>query len=81
MSTTVRVSGETHERLATLASLTGRRMQAIIEDAVAAYEANVFWEGFTAGYERLIEDSGQWSEVQAERTSEAPTLADQSSGS
>jgi predicted transcriptional regulator len=35
MTTTVRVSDDTHERLVTLAHTTGRRMQSIVEDAVA----------------------------------------------
>lgn len=81
MSTTVRVSNETHERLVTLADATGRRIYTIVEDAVAAYEANAFWEAFNAGYERLAEDPEQWAEVQAERAGEASALADQSDGS
>ena len=81
MSTTVRVSNETHERLVSLAELTGRRMQAILEEAVAAYEANAFWDEFNAGYERLVEKPNQWAEVQAERTGEAPTLVDDVRGS
>lgn len=81
MSTTVRVSDETHERLVALADETGRRIQSIVEDAVAAYEANAFWEAFHAGYERIAEDPEQWGEVQAERSGEAPALADQSGGS
>ncbi len=81
MSTTVRVSNETHERLVTLSELTGRRMQAILEEAVAAYEAKAFWDEFNAGYERLAEKPGHWAEVQAERTGEAPALADDVSGS
>ncbi len=81
MSTTVRVSNETHERLVALADATGRRIHAIVEDAVAAYETNAFWEAFSAGYERLAEDPDRWAEVQAERTGEAPALADQADGS
>lgn len=76
MSTTVRVSNETHERLVALAGATGRRIHAIVEDAVAAYEADAFWEAFRTGYTRLAEDPEQWAEVQAERTGEAPALAD-----
>lgn len=76
MSTTVRISEETHERLVTLAGVTGRRMQAIVEEAVAAYEANAFWESFDAGYGRLADDPEQWAEVGAERAGEAPTLSD-----
>lgn len=77
----MRVSNETHERLVALADETGRRIHTIVEDAVAAYEANAFWEAFHAGYERLAEDPDQWAEVQAERTGEAPALADQLDGS
>ncbi len=81
MSTTVRVSNETHERLVTLADVSGRRMQAIVEDAVAAYEASAFWEELTAGYDRLVAEPGQWADLQAERSGEAPTLTDHLSGS
>lgn len=81
MSTTVRVNDETHERLVALADTTGRRMNTIVEEAVAAYEADAFWEAFRAGYERLAEDSEQWAAVQAERTGEAAALADRFDGS
>lgn len=81
MSTTVRVSNETHGRLVALAAQTGRRIHTIVEDAVAEYEANAFWEAFDAAYERIAEDPEQWAEVQAERTGEAPALADRANGS
>jgi len=71
----VRITDETHDRLVTLAGATGRRMYAIVDEAVAAYEINAFWESFNAGYERLADDAEQWAEIQAERTGEAPTLA------
>lgn len=77
----MRVSDETHERLVTLAGATGRHMHTIIEDAIAAYEANAFWEAFTAGYDRLADDPERWAQVQVERTGEAPTLADDLDGS
>lgn len=76
MSTTVRITDATHKRLVALAGATGRRMHTIVEDAVAAYEANVFWDSFDAGYDRLAGNSEQWAEIQAERTGEAATLAD-----
>ncbi|MBN9608532.1 MAG: hypothetical protein BGO26_19140 [Actinobacteria bacterium 69-20] len=72
----MRVSEETHERLVTLADATGRRIQTIVEDAVVAYEADVFWTAFDSGYQRLADDPEQWAEVQAERAGEAPALAD-----
>lgn len=81
MSTTVRISDETHERLVTLAEATGRRMHAIVGEAVAAYEANAFWDSFDAGYERLADNDEQWAEIEAERTGEAATLTDDLDGS
>lgn len=81
MSTTVRVSDETHRRLIALADVTGRRIQAIVEEAVVAYEANAFWDEFNTGYERLADDPDHWAKVLAERTGKAPTLADHVSGS
>lgn len=78
MSTTVRVSRETHQRLVTLAGATGRQIQAIVEDAVSSYEAQAFWEAFDAGYEDIGEDPVRWADVQAERTGEAAAVADSS---
>jgi predicted transcriptional regulator len=76
MSTTVRVSQETHERLVSLAGATGRRIQTIVDEAVAAYEADTFWNAFDAGWNRLADDQPSRAEVDAERAGEAPALAD-----
>lgn len=76
MSTTVRINDETHQRLVALAGASGRRMQAILEDAVAVYEANSFWDSFTTAYDRLADDAEQWADIEAERTGEAAALAD-----
>ena len=51
-------------------------MHTIVEEAVAAYEANAFWDSFDAGYGHLADNPEQWAEIQAERAGEAPTLAD-----
>lgn len=76
MSTTVRVSDQTHERLAALAAASGERMQIIVEHAVAAYETSAFWDAFTTGYDQLADNPEQWGEIQAERSHEAPALSD-----
>lgn len=76
MTTTVRINDETHQRLVALASASGRRMQAILEEAVAVYEANSFWDSFATGYDRLANDAEQWAEIEAERTGEESALAD-----
>jgi predicted transcriptional regulator len=75
-TTTLRVSEQTHRRVAELARATGRQMQAIVEEAVSRYERALFWELFESGYERLAEDEASWSEVQRERRGEAPALGD-----
>lgn len=80
MSTTVRISASTHRRLAAIAETTGRRMQAILEEAVAAYEADTFWNSLDAGYARLANDAADWAAVEEERTGEAPALADDIDG-
>ena len=76
MSTTVRVSEETRRRAAALAKATGRQLQQVIEDAVAAYERELFWRRLTDGYDALAEDESAWAEVQAERDVEARSLGD-----
>ncbi len=76
MSTTVRVSEETRRRAAALAKATGRQLQQIIEEAVSAYERELFWQQMDEGYTALAEDAPAWAEVQAERTVEAGSLAD-----
>jgi predicted transcriptional regulator len=76
MSTTVRVSDETRRRAAALAKATGRQLQQVIEEAVVAYERELFWRRLTEGYEALAGDEPAWAEVQAERDAESRSLAD-----
>ncbi|MDQ3505876.1 MAG: hypothetical protein M3446_09290 [Actinomycetota bacterium] len=76
MSTTIRVSEATRQRAADLAASSGRQMQAIVEEALAAYERALFWESFESGYRRLAGDTDAWDQVQAERRGEEPALRD-----
>lgn len=76
MSTTIRVSEETRRRASELAARTGRQMQAVVEDALVAYERSLFWESFDDGYRRLADDPEEWESVLAERRGEEPTLKD-----
>jgi predicted transcriptional regulator len=76
MSTTVRVSDRTRQRVAAMAATTGQQMQTIIDEAVEAYERELFWRGFEAGYEQLADDAEAWDEVEAERSAQAPALRD-----
>ena len=57
----------------------GRRhmqMQAVVDEALIAYERGLFWESFEAGYARLADHSGEWDEIVAERRGEEQALAD-----
>jgi len=76
MTTTVRVDEQTRDRVAALARATGRRMQQVIEDAIEAYERELFFAQLAEGYDRLAGDERAWAEVEAERAGEGPTLRD-----
>jgi hypothetical protein len=51
-------------------------MQAILDDAVAAYEATAFWDALESGYRHLAGDSAAWRAVADERRGEASALRD-----
>ena len=72
----MRVDEETHRRLLTLADTTGRPMETILGEAVAAYEAEIFWTSFEAGFAANSGDSERWEAITAERSGEAPALSD-----
>ncbi|MHB2022224.1 MAG: hypothetical protein ACYCO3_02660 [Mycobacteriales bacterium] len=76
MSTTVRVTEETRRRVAALAQASGRQMQQVLDDAVTAYERELFWRQFANGYEELATDPVGWAELQAERQAETPAVRD-----
>lgn len=76
MSTTVRVSTQTRDRLAALAAATGNKMSQVIDEAVTEYERQVFWQAFDDGYQRLDDDPAALAALDAERRGEAPSLAD-----
>lgn len=76
MSTTVRISKATRDRVAALSHVTGVNMAQVIGEAVAAYERHVFWRAFEEGYEQIAEDPAARAGVKAERDGEAPALPD-----
>lgn len=76
MTTTVRITADTHRKLSALAASRGEPMQSVLERAVAAYEESAFWDAFASGYERLAADNEVWSQVQGERDGEAASLPD-----
>ncbi len=76
MSTTIRVSEETRDRLASLATTTGQPMTRVLDDAVEALERKVFFDRLNRRYQELRDDSAAWSEVEQERGVEEGALGD-----
>lgn len=78
MSTTIRVSERTRDRLASLATATGRPMTKVVDDAVDALERQVFFDVFNRRYQELRNDPDAWSEIEGERRAEEGSLGDRS---
>ncbi len=78
MSTTIRVSEQTRDRLAALADSTKRPMTRVLDDAVDALERRVFFERFNRRYQELRDDPEVWAELEAERRVEGETAGDAS---
>lgn len=78
MSTTIRVSEETRDRLAALAESTGRPMTRVLDEAVDALERRVFFDALNLRYGELFEDTGAKAGIEAERRAEEGALGDAS---
>lgn len=78
MSTTIRVSEATRDRLASLADATGRPMTRVLDEAVDALERKIFFDRFNRRYEELRTDSGAWAEIEHERRVEEGAVGDAS---
>ena len=52
------------------------QMQAVVDEALIAYERAIFWESFEAAYARLADHAEEWNEIVAERCGEEQALAD-----
>ena len=76
MSTTIRVANRTRDRLAALATATGRPMTEVVEDALEALERRIFFESFNERYGELRTDPSVWADVEAEREQEEGVLRD-----
>jgi predicted transcriptional regulator len=76
MSTTVRVSTTTRDRLAAMAETAGRPMTSIIDEALDALERRQFFAALNLRYGQLRDDVEQWSSIGAERAEESAVLRD-----
>ncbi len=78
MSTTIRVSEETRDRLASLAGATGRPMTRVLDDAVEALERKLFFDAFNRRFRELRDDPEAWAEIERERRAEEGAAGDHS---
>lgn len=76
MSTTIRVSESTKERIATLAKASGMSMTTVVDAAVDALERRQFFAHFNERYAELRDDAVGWRAIEAERTLESRALRD-----
>lgn len=76
MSTTIRVSEATRDRLTAIAAAEHRPMTTIVDDAVDALERRRFFRAFNDQYRRLRDDAEEWTSVEEERQTESSTLPD-----
>ena len=75
-TTTLRISKRARARAAALAARSGRPISAVVEDAIDAYQADLFWRQAEEALDKLAADPGAWSEMMAERKAWETTLAD-----
>ena len=78
MSTTIRVSEQTRDRLAKLAGATGRPMTQLLDEAADALERRVFFDQFALRYSELREDPAAWAGIEDERGLESSAVHDHS---
>lgn len=80
MSTTVRISKETHQTLRQLSEQCGEPMHQVLTKALEAYRRRLFMESFSASYAKLRADPKQWAEVLHEREEWDGVLLDNQEG-
>ena len=78
VSTTIRVSEATRDRVAALAKSTGRPMTELLEEAVDALERRLFFDELRSRYAELRSDPDAWAQIEAERAAESSSLPDSS---
>jgi predicted transcriptional regulator len=76
VTTTVRITDQTHRRVIALAAATGQKMAQVLDDAVAEYERHIFWAEFADSYQRIADDPVAWEDVERERRGESAALQD-----
>jgi hypothetical protein len=76
MSTTIRVSEATRDRLAAFAHADHRPMTSVLDEALDALERRRFFVSFNDRYAQLRVDADDWAAIENERALESAPLAD-----
>lgn len=76
MSTTIRVSTSTKERIAALAEASDTSMTAVVDAAIDVLERRQFFAELNARYRELRSDEATWRDIEAERAAESSALRD-----
>jgi hypothetical protein len=79
VSTTIRVSEATRDRIAALADAEHRPMTVIVDQALDALERRVFFDSFNATYRSLRDDAVAWAAIESERSVESVSWSDNDS--
>jgi predicted DNA-binding protein len=72
----IRISPRSKEVLRTLAKQEGKRMQAVLDEAIEYYRRDRFLDDVNAAFANLRSDPKAWKEEQAERALWHKTLND-----
>jgi len=75
-SSTVRISVQAKETLRKLASETGQKMQAVLDEAIELYRRHRFLEEANAAFAALRSDREAWAAEEEERAAWDNTVAD-----
>jgi len=67
MATTIKVSSDTRDRIASLAEQRHVSQATVVDEALEALEEREFWASVDEGYAQLRQDADAWSDYTAER--------------
>jgi predicted transcriptional regulator len=76
MTTTIRVSLATHQKLTALAKATGSTLQTVVDQALESFRRQQVLAATNAAYAELAGDPAAWQQVEAEREVWEQTVAD-----
>ena len=76
MATTIRISASSHEILKEASRISGRSMQAVLDEAVEHYRRQRFIRDVNAAFARVRKDPKEWDAMRAECEAWEGTIAD-----